>query len=72
MRGEPGGGTFGLEGEHAWPSTGEIVDIANKKIIKTLSDENGGIVQSEKIIEIHFQNGKAIAKGDQFGLGQVK
>lgn len=72
LRDQPGWVTFSLDGKHAWPSTGEIIDIANKKIIKTLSDENGGIVQSEKIIEIHFQNGKAIAKGDQFGLGQVK
>jgi YVTN family beta-propeller protein len=71
VRDQPGWVTFSLDGKYAWPSTGEIIDIANKKIIKSLSDENGGIVQSEKVIEIHFQNGKAVVKGDQFGLGKV-
>jgi DNA-binding beta-propeller fold protein YncE len=72
LRDQPGWVTFSLDGKYAWPSTGEIIELATKKIIKTLSDENGGIVQSEKIIEIHFQNGKVIAKGDQFGIGAVK
>lgn len=72
LRDQPGWITFSLDGKYAWPSTGEIIDVANKKIIKTLSDENGGIVQSEKMVEIHFQNGKAVVKGDQFGLGRVK
>jgi DNA-binding beta-propeller fold protein YncE len=72
VRDQPGWITFSLDGKHAWPSTGEIIDTATKQIIKTLYDENGGIVQSEKIIEIHFQNSKAIAKGDQFGLGYQK
>ncbi len=72
LRDQPGWITFSLDGKYAWPSTGEIIDVANRKIIKSLSDENGGMVQSEKIIEIHFQNGKVIAKGDQFGIGRVK
>ncbi len=72
LRDQPGWITFSLDGKYAWPSTGEIIDVANRKIIKSLSDENGGIVQSEKVIEIHFQNGKAAAKGDQFGLGRVR
>lgn len=72
LRDQPGWITFSLDGKYAWPSTGEIIDVASRKIIKSLSDENGGIVQSEKVIEIHFQNGKVVAKGDQFGLGRVK
>ena len=43
----------------------------NKKIIKRLADEKGGIVQSEKLVEIHFQNGKTIKKGNQFGIGMA-
>ena len=43
-------------------------NMAGKKIMKSLADENGGIVQSEKMIEIHFKKGKAVARGDQFGL----
>ncbi len=72
VRDQPGWVTFSLDGKFAWPSTGEIINIDSKKIIKTLFDENGGIVQSEKVIEIHFQNGKAVAKGDQFGIGTLK
>jgi DNA-binding beta-propeller fold protein YncE len=71
LRDQPGWITFSLDGKYAFPSTGEIIEIATKKIIKSLADENGGIVQSEKMIEVHFKNGKAIAKGDQFGLGRV-
>ena len=71
VRDQPGWVTFSLDGKYAWPSTGEMIDVDNKKIIKSLSDENGGIVQSEKVVEIHFQNGKAVAKGDQFGIGRV-
>ena len=28
-------------------------------------------MQSEKMVEIHFSKGKAVAAGDQFGIGQV-
>ena len=71
LRDQPGWITFSLDGKYAFPSTGEIIDVATKKIIHSLSDEQGNIVQSEKVIEIHFKNGKAISKGDQFGLGRV-
>lgn len=54
LRDQPGWVTFSLDGRYAFPSTGEVIDVASKKIVKSLSDENGGIVQSEKVIEIHF------------------
>ena len=69
LRDQPGWITFSLDGKHAWPSTGEIIDTETKKIIKRLADEKGEIVQSEKIVEIHFKDGKAITKGNQFGVG---
>ena len=71
LRDQPGWITFSMDGKYAFASTGEIVDAASKKIIKSLADENGGIVQSEKMVEIHFLHGKAVAKGDQFALGRV-
>jgi DNA-binding beta-propeller fold protein YncE len=70
LRDQPGWITFSLDGRHAWPSTGEIIDATTKQIIKTLSDEHGGIVQSEKLVEIHFSGNKAVAKGDQFAFTQ--
>ena len=43
-----------------------------RRIVATLEDADHNAVQSEKMVEIHFQNGKAVAMGDQFGLGGVR
>ena len=71
LRDQPGWITFSLDGKHAWPSTGEIIDIKTRKIITALKDEKGNPVMSEKIIEIHMNGTKAIKNGDQFGIGRV-
>jgi DNA-binding beta-propeller fold protein YncE len=72
LREQPGWVTFSLDGKFAYPSTGEVIDTATKKIVATLADEKGGQVHSEKLVEIHFQEGKPVAAGDQFGLGRKK
>ncbi len=73
LRDEPGWITFSLDGKLAYPSTGEVIDTASRKIIAQLKDENGAEVQSEKMVEIQFDGkGKAVATGDQFGLGRVR
>jgi len=71
LRDQPGWITFSLDGKHAWPSTGEIIDIKTRKIITALKDEKGNPVMSEKIIEIHMNGTKAVKAGDQFGIGRV-
>ena len=71
LRDQPGWITFSLDGKHAYPSTGEIVDIKTRKLIATLKDEKGGMVMSEKVVEIHLDGKKATAIGDQFGIGRV-
>ncbi|MEO5683261.1 MAG: hypothetical protein ABIQ88_11510 [Chitinophagaceae bacterium] len=71
VRDQPGWIVFSMDGKYVFPSTGEIIDAGSKEIIKSLADENGGIVQSEKMVEIHFKNDKAVARGDQFGVGRV-
>jgi DNA-binding beta-propeller fold protein YncE len=70
LREQPGWVTFSLDGKYAYPSTGEVIDTATKKIVATLADEKGGEVHSEKMVEIHFKDGTPIATGDQFGLGR--
>jgi DNA-binding beta-propeller fold protein YncE len=70
LRDQPGWITFSLDGRYAYPSTGEVIDTASKKIVATLSDENGRAVQSEKVVEIVFQGGKPTRAGDQFGVGR--
>jgi hypothetical protein len=72
LREQPGWITFSLDGKHAWPSTGEIIDVASKTFVTTLSDEAGRQVHSEKIVEIDFANGRPVRAGDQFGLGRKR
>lgn len=72
LRDQPGWVTFSLDGRHAYPSTGEIIDVATHKIITTLTDEHQQGVHSEKMMEIHFNGKKPVRLGDQFGLGRVK
>jgi DNA-binding beta-propeller fold protein YncE len=71
LRDQPGWITFSLDGKHAYPSTGEIIDVKTRKIIATLKDEKGNAVMSEKVVEIHIDDSKAVKAGDQFGIGRV-
>ncbi len=70
VRDQPGWINFSLDGKHAWPSTGEIIDIKTRKVITALKDEKGNPVMSEKIVEIHLEGKKAVKVGDQFGIGR--
>ena len=72
LRDQPGWITFSLDGRYGYPSTGEIIDTATKKIVATLSDEAGNPVQSEKVVEVVFSDGKPTATGDQFGIGRQR
>ncbi len=71
VREQPGWITFSLDGKYAYPSTGDVVDVATKRILTGLADDTGAAVHSEKMVEIHFTAGKPIRTGDQFGLGRV-
>jgi DNA-binding beta-propeller fold protein YncE len=71
MRDQPGWITFSLDGKSVYPSTGEIIDAATKRIVATLQDEQGGPVHSEKLVEIEFAEGRPVRAGNQFALGQV-
>ncbi len=71
VRDQPGWVTFSLDGKLAYPSTGEVFDVATRKLVVALKDELGREVHSEKMVEIHFANGKPVRNGDQFGLGRA-
>ena len=71
LRDEPGWITFSIDGTLAWPSTGEVIDVKTRKIIATLTDEEGRAVQSEKLLELDFRGSDVIAAGCQFGVGAV-
>ncbi len=46
-----------------------MIERRTRKIAYTLQDEMGQAVQSEKMLEIDFKDGKAIRAGNQFGVG---
>jgi DNA-binding beta-propeller fold protein YncE len=71
LREQPGWVTFSLDGRHAFPSTGEVVDTKTRQIVAALRDENGREVHSEKLMEIVFRDGVPVRTGDQFGLGRA-
>jgi DNA-binding beta-propeller fold protein YncE len=67
----PGWVTFSLDGKYAYPSSGEVIDVKTRKVLLTLQDEFYNNVSSEKMVEIHIEENKAVKAGDQFGLGRV-
>lgn len=71
LRDEPGWITFSLDGSLAYPSTGDVIETATRKIVTGLKDETGANVQSEKLLEIDLRDGRPVQAGDQFGLGRV-
>ena len=71
LRDEPGWVTFTIDGQYAYPSTGEVIETATRKVVALLKDENGTPIQSEKLLEIVFQGDAPVQAGDQFGVGRV-
>ena len=72
VRGEPGWITFSIDGQYAYPSTGDVIDTHTRKIVALLKDEMGREVQSEKMVEIDFKGSEPVQAGDQFGLGRAQ
>ncbi len=48
--------SFGIDGRYAYPSCGDVIDTQTKKIVAQ-------VVESEKVVEVQFENGKAIRAG---------
>jgi len=67
---EPGWITFSIDGRFAYPSTCDVIDVKSRKVLTHLKDEHGQPIQSEKLLEIDFKDGRPIRAGDQFGLGR--
>lgn len=72
LREQPGWITFSIDGQYAYPSTGEVISTKTRTIVATLSDETGREVHSEKMLEVHTRGQpKAEKFGDQFGVGRL-
>jgi len=61
--------SFSMDGKVAYSSTGEMIDVATRKVIATLTDEAGRAVQSEKLLDLLIADGKVVRAGNQFGVG---
>ncbi len=72
LRDQPGWITFGMDGRHAYPSTGEVIDVKTRQVVARLADEQGRAVQSEKMVEAVFEGGRLVRAGDQFGIGRTR
>jgi sugar lactone lactonase YvrE len=64
--------SFSMDGRFAYSSTGEIIEVATKKIVATLQDEDGHPVQSEKVLDLVIADSKVVRAGNQFGLGGLR
>jgi DNA-binding beta-propeller fold protein YncE len=71
LRDPPGWIAFSIDGRFAYPSSGDVIDVATRKIAAQLTDETGAPVESEKLLEIDFAGTEPVRGGCQFGLGQV-
>jgi DNA-binding beta-propeller fold protein YncE len=71
LRDEPGWVTFSIDGKLAYPSTGEVIEVATRRVVAQLTDETGAPVQSEKLVEVDFDGPNPVNAGDQFGVGRV-
>ena len=69
VRDQPGWISFSIDGKYAYSSTGEIFDARSKRLIKSLTDEDGRQFMSEKLLEIVIDNDKVVRAGNQFGIG---
>lgn len=72
LRAEPGWFTCSRDGKLMYPSSGEVIDIATRKVVATLEDEKGRPVETEKLVQIDFAGGRPAHAGDQFCFGQVR
>jgi DNA-binding beta-propeller fold protein YncE len=70
LRDEPGWITFTVDGQFAYPATGDVIETATKKRVAQLTDETGAAVQSEKLLEIDWRGKELVRTGDQFGVGR--
>jgi DNA-binding beta-propeller fold protein YncE len=62
--------TMGLDGQYAFLSSGDVVDVKTKKIVTQMKDEYGKTMHSEKLLEMTFSNGKLVRTESQFGQGR--
>jgi DNA-binding beta-propeller fold protein YncE len=65
---------FSRDGKYGWCDTGEVFDVATKKVVAQWTekpDGQGGPVMSSKFFEAHFKGDDVVWVGQQMGIGYV-
>jgi hypothetical protein len=72
--GQPNGWiTFGLDGKYGYMASGDVVDASTHKIVGQLKDEFGRYMDSEKVLEMSFdETGHLTRTVNQFSQGDPK
>lgn len=61
--------TPSLDGKLVYASSGDVIDIATRKIVAQLKDEYGRVMHSEKLLDMVFTEGKLTEVSNQFANG---
>lgn len=61
---------FSIDGRYAYPSTGDVVGAATKKIVGALEDAAGAKVTSENLIEIDFMEHQPVRSAERIAAGR--
>lgn len=61
--------TMGIDGQYAFLSSGDVVDVKTHTIVGQMKDEYGRQMHSEKYLEMTFSNGKLQRTVSQFAEG---
>ena len=59
--------TFGLDGKLVYASSGDIIDVATRKVVGTMKSEWGTKMFSEKLLDMTFLDGHLQRRSNQFG-----
>ena len=60
------------DGKYMYPESGEIIDVATRKVIGQLRVPNQPYSHSRFMVEVDFDGGKVVRATDQFGVGKVR
>ena len=68
---QPGWIMSSYDGRYLYPESGEVIDVAAKKIVAQLIGANGRYVHSRFALEVDFLDGEVVRVGDQQGVGRI-
>ena len=53
------GFTFRMDGQYAWPSSGEVLHVKRREILTLLKDDRHNTVSSEKMVKVSLNRARS-------------